>query len=350
MKRERRNVTAIFRVEIRLASSAMRIVRRNLLIVGFFALALLAGRGVTEASLPFLRGGGRAAFAPALTKKPAEEKRRSHRNPILHNLGHVQRAVDALGGRMRSEAAKQWNGLGREWDKLASSVGKLVSTRERRGTQLLDDVVRSFRSVRSGDDLDAARLLTACRAHLELMKSGGAALRVVARDMESNLLKAEAPFRTLPLDNKGRSRSLASLLRSERESGAHDGSVLADRSAAMGLLWMRRSLDFQKDLYASLVPADGPHPKDAAMDAYRATLSPYHGWLLQKAFPVSLSQMPSREVFLAKFGGREVEDLDEEYEREIVDKLKSLIATWEPMIDVWRDEFERLDLEDTSRA
>ena len=70
----------------------------------------------------------------------------------------------------------------------------------------------------------------------------------------------------------------------------------------MGLLWIRRSLAFQSRLFESLLPSDGLHPKDAATEAYREILSPYHGWLLQKIFPTSLSQMPHRQVFLSTFG------------------------------------------------
>jgi hypothetical protein len=178
------------------------------------------------------------------------------------------------------------------------------------------------------------------------MKSGGAALRIVAKDLEANLNKAESLFEKRPKDGK----YLASLLEVERNSGIHDGNMLKEDSAAMGLLWIRRSLAFQKDLYASLIPAKGRHPKDAAVQAYDKTLSPYHGWLLQKIFPASLSQMPDRRVFIAKFGGTEVDDLNEELEGEIVKKLKMLVSTWEPILNTWRNEFERLDLEDTRRA
>ena len=55
-------------------------------------------------------------------------------------------------------------------------------------------------------------------------------------------------------------------------------------------------------------------------------------------------------MFLAKFGGREPDDLDEAYERDITKKLKALVATWEPIIDVWSYEFERLNLEDARRV
>ena len=60
--------------------------------------------------------------------------------------------------------------------------------------------------------------------------------------------------------------------------------------------------------------------------------------------------MPDRRVFIAKFGGTEVDNLDEELEGEILRKLKILVSTWEPILNTWRNAFERLDLEDMRRA
>mmetsp|Transcript_21446 Transcript_21446/g.45837 ORF Transcript_21446/g.45837 Transcript_21446/m.45837 type:complete len:369 (+) Transcript_21446:112-1218(+) len=368
MKRELRRIADLFRTEIRIASSLASAVvsRRNALAAGSLALLLIAGKGIAEAqrlslspSSFLLRGRRAAAFVPAAAKPLRERPKKRH--PLL--------LIDAIGSKIQSETVKHWNGIhrqiagewdklighewdkliGREWDKLASSVVKLFSDSEVRheGSEKLDEVIRTFSSVLNGNDVNTAQLLRACRAHLLLMKTGGASMRVVARDMEANLDKAESLFKKLPKQVGGR---LATLLERERESGIHDGSVLKDDSAAMGLLWIRRSLAFQLDLYSSLIPSDGQHPKDAAMDAYYKTLSPYHGWLLQKAFPLSLSQMPRREAFIAYFGGREIEEFDAELEGVIVKKLERLVATWEPIIRTWEDEFRRLDLEDTRRA
>lgn len=216
----------------------------------------------------------------------------------------------------------------------------------------LDEVVRTFARVFDGKEIQTAELLGAIRAHLELMRSGGAALRLVAKDLEANLGKVEALFERSPEECK----TLRSLLELERESDVHEGNVLQDPSAAIGLLWIRRSLAFQSRLFKSLVlPSDdgggsGRHPKDAACEAYDEHLSPYHGWMLRTVFPASLSQMPHRAVFLSKFGEVEMEDLDEEVQANIARKLRALVGTLEPLIEAWRDCFERLDFEDTRRV
>lgn len=178
------------------------------------------------------------------------------------------------------------------------------------------------------------------------MKSGGSSLRLVAKDLESNLQKAEKPFKKSPKQGK----TLSSLLESEREAGIHQGNVLKEQSAAMGLLWIRRSLSFQLDLYSSLIAQNGPHPRDAAYEAYTKHLSPFHGWALRKVFPASLSQMPNRQAFIAKFGGVTLDELNDEYDREVVRKLKSLVAAWDPLISTWEKDFARLDLEDIRKV
>jgi hypothetical protein len=178
------------------------------------------------------------------------------------------------------------------------------------------------------------------------MKSGGAALRLVAKDLEGNLAKVQTLFDESPRECE----TLRSLLEHERQLDIHDGNVLQDPSAAIGLLWIRRSLAFQSHLFEALCPSDGQHPKDAAYEAYGVHLSPYHGWMLRTVFPASLSQMPHRDVFLSKFGEVEIDELDDEVEGKIVRKLRALIGTLEPLIGEWRNCFEELDVEDTRRV
>ena len=313
----------------------------------FLASVLLIGQwGISAAAedaprriipLPFLRGGAAAASSRALVAKQRSTKKQRQQ---------LRRTTPIVG-----------RGIGREWDKLASSTSRLVANvpkfppfagRRRRGlkSSKLDEVCHTFSTVlRSGDEVDTAQLLRACRAHVDLMKTGGPSLRLVARDLESNVKKAEEAFRQSPRDGQ----RLSTLLERERGRGVHKGSELHERSAAMGLLWIRRSLAFQLDLYACLASGDG-HPRDAAYGAYERHLAPYHGWALQKIFPASLSQMPDRRAFLAKFGGVEIDELSDEHDREIARKLRSLIGTWDPLLSSWKGLFERLGLEDTRKV
>jgi hypothetical protein len=225
-------------------------------------------------------------------------------------------------------------------------VTPLSPTKRQVKCSKLDDVCKTFSACLRGNEVDTAQLIKACRAHLIFMKSVGSSLRLVAKDLESNLQKAEKPFQKSPKQGK----TLSSLLESERDAGIHQGSMLKEHSAAMGLLWIRRSLAFQLDLYSSLINQDGRHPRDAAREAYIKHLSPFHGFALRKVFPLSLSQMPDRQAFIAMFGGVSLDELDEEYDREVVEKLKTLVEAWHPLISTWEKDFARLDLEDVRRV
>jgi hypothetical protein len=330
--------------------------RRGVLQIGFITVLFLAGKSLTEAhiSLPFLRGGyvALSLYSPPVYEHK-QRKRKNAANPVMHRLSDLHNSLNLMGNKIQSETQKHWTGIQshieREWSKLASGIFKLFPVKQKVNLQRLDDVLASFKSVlRNGKEVEIAQLLKACRAHLILVKSGGTALKLVAKDMESNLQKAETLHRLLQSQNKG--KDLSSMLEIEREQGIHDGNVLHDPSAAMGLLWIRRSLAFQMDLYSSLLPSSTQSPAQAAMDAYNKHLLPFHGWMLQKVFPLSLSQMPERQVFIAKFGGMESKDLNDTNEREIVEKLGDLVKTWEPLIGAWKEEFAKMDMEDVRRA
>ncbi|KAL7495880.1 hypothetical protein ACHAWT_004213 [Skeletonema menzelii] len=336
MKREIDLISYLFHTEMKILSLLLSSIRRqkknaaSVLSISFIFILFFAGRGITEAHLavPFLRGGYSSYSVPA-----------------ARPMGMGAQPVGKLYG---------LTSLKRTLTNISDKI-KRTKPIEADGSQHLDEVLRAFQNVLNGNDIDTSQLLKACRAHLKLMKSGGASLRLVAKDLESNLLKAETPFMKAPKQGK----TLYSLLESERHSGIHEeGNLLANESAAMGLLWIRRSLAFQLDLFESSLVSEkgkdpdqeGPHPRDAAYEAYAKHLSPFHGWALRKVFPASLSQMPDREAFIAKFGEVSLEELTDEYDREIVNKLKSLVAAWDPLISSWEKDFERLDLEDMRKV
>lgn len=324
--------------------------------IGFLITLLLMGAdaeggGAPRILPPFLRGGSSA------TKTKRKTEKLDH--PIHVVADNAKRGLGKAGIRMRRDASNAGRGVGRECARLGLAARKLAGSVPRppwprpplrrnrtKSCKRLDEDCRAFSSVLRVDGVDTARLLRACRAHLAVMKSGGPSLRLVARDLESNVRKAERAFKKCP---EGGTR-LSSLLGSERDKGVHDGDRLHEDSAAMGLLWIRRSLAFQRDLYASLANKGGDHPKDAARVAYERHLAPYHGWALRRVFPASLSQMPGRDAFVAKFGGIPAEELDDERDREVSKKLKALVSTWDPLIHSWEAEFERLGLEDTRRV
>ena len=115
----------------------------------------------------------------------------------------------------------------------------------------------------------------------------------------------------------------------------------------MGLLWIRRSLEFQADWYDGILR--GVDPKTSAQRAYQKTLRPYHGWALQKLYAAFLSaNLPTdREGVLAKFLVDQKQKIDtREQEEEILNDLRQLVDLWRPLLNQWEQNFVELGLED----
>lgn len=342
---------------------------KTYIIVNIWTLTLLVRECMSAPHLPtsilhFLRGGSTAAAATAATKSRVIPKngRPQHRRKPPLRLGNLHHGLNEFGDKIQSNAGRGWNemrsNLSQEWEKMASNAPRLpplpkpknplriLFRRRRCGSNVLDEVVRTFELVHHGRDVDTEKLLRACRAHLALMKTSKS-LRLVAKDLESNLKKTESLCRK---SKPSEVRTLTKLLELERRSGIHNGNCLKDPSAAVGLLWIRRSIAFQSDLYASLIPSEGKPPRDSALEAYAKHIKPYHGWALGKIFPASLHQMPDRKVFIAKFYGIDEKDLEDAHEKEVVRKLRTLVDTWEPLLETWKSDFEEMDMEDTRKV
>lgn len=122
------------------------------------------------------------------------------------------------------------------------------------------------------------------------------------------------------------------------------GGILKEPSAALSILWMRRTLSFQNSFFEELsktTPEQSDAPARAALTAYHRTLEPYHSNLLRKVYRIGLPRgMPDRQTLLAKFGGSE---------RTIGD-MRKLVQVWRPLLKSMERPFLALDLEDTRRV
>jgi len=97
------------------------------------------------------------------------------------------------------------------------------------------------------------------------------------------------------------SPTLRDLLQYEADSGVHEKLPrLKEKSAAMGLLWVRRQLHYQTALFANViqVPDHFATAKDAISAAYTEVYDRYHGWAVQKIFSYSFKAAPdTSEVY-----------------------------------------------------
>jgi len=73
---------------------------------------------------------------------------------------------------------------------------------------------------------------------------------------------------------------------------------LKEKSAGMGLLWVRRQLHYQTEIFSNvmLVPDVYQSATDAVAAAYTSVYDRYHGWAVQKIFNYSFQAAPDVDV------------------------------------------------------
>jgi hypothetical protein len=259
----------------------------------------------------------------------ASERTYSAKQPVVHHLPNFFRRMQA------NEAGTDEGILSRIHEQKATRIGELA---------------KYFEPVLKGhghrSDIDTLHLLRACRKFESLMKDIGE--QQVAKDMEGNIEKVLALYQQTP---PHRRRTISALLEYEKAMGIHGPhGILKDPSAAVGILWIRRSLSFQSRMYKALLEP-GMDPKDATMTAYQSELQPYHGWALQQLYKLSLQYAsPSRKEMFVKVGGFEGAHFGEEEEQATLRDIRHLLATWRPIIGRCKQLYAALDMEDKRRV
>jgi hypothetical protein len=258
----------------------------------------------------------------------ASEKTCSVKQPGVHQQ------LATFFRRTQNQAEADQDTVALEHQKMATRVGDLA--------KYFEPVLTGRRNT---SDIDTLHLLRACRRFESLMKEMGE--RQIAKDMEGNIEKVLALYQQTP---SHRRKTVSALLEYEKATGIHGPhGTLKDPSAAVGILWIRRSLSFQSRMYTSLLEP-GTDPKHATMAAYRSELQPYHGWALQQLYTLLLqSSAPSRKKMLIKLGGLEGAHFGEENEQVILRDINYLLSTWRPIIGRCKHIYAALDLEDKRR-
>jgi len=97
-----------------------------------------------------------------------------------------------------------------------------------------------------------------------------------------------------------RSPTLRDLLQYEIDTDLHDGKLpsLKEKSAGMGLLWVRRQLHYQLAIYSNMDSGKFSSTNEAVAEAYKEVYEHCHGWAVQKIFNYSFQAAPdSKEIF-----------------------------------------------------
>lgn len=209
-------------------------------------------------------------------------------------------------------------------------------------------LARNFQTVlRDNHVIDMPHLLQACHRFEKAMID--IEQKQSAKDLRNNIAKAESFYKSVHHEH-----SMEAVLAMEKASGIHDYgphglSLLKDPSCAMGLLWIRRSLQFQYRMFRSLLQdVDAMH---AALSAYEDTLKIYHGWALQKVYVIAVkSATPSNKEWFARLGGFALDKFGAAEEEATRRDLQELLTVWEPLLQLWEEIYAELDLEDRRRV
>jgi hypothetical protein len=110
------------------------------------------------------------------------------------------------------------------------------------------------------------------------------------------------------------SPTLRDLLEFELDMDVHDKRPhLKEKTAAMGLLWVRRQLNYQTALFANViqVPDRFDSARSAISAAYSEVYDKYHGWTVQKIFNYSFQAAPDTTEVYKVMNPRRLKDVTE---------------------------------------
>jgi len=90
-----------------------------------------------------------------------------------------------------------------------------------------------------------------------------------------------------------RGPTIKELLQEEIEMKMHAKLPrLKEKSAGMGLLWVRRQLHYQTNIFSNMYSGTYTSVNDAVTAAYKEVYDRYHGWTVQKIFTYSFQAAP----------------------------------------------------------
>uniref|UniRef100_A0A7S1YJE4 Glycolipid transfer protein domain-containing protein n=1 Tax=Grammatophora oceanica TaxID=210454 RepID=A0A7S1YJE4_9STRA len=139
-------------------------------------------------------------------------------------------------------------------------------------------------------------------------------------DHRRGLLELEAAWENRDTSSQLRSPTLRELLEYEIDMDVHGNNRLPrlkDKTAAMGLLWVRRQLHYQTALFANVmqVPKKYANAIEAISAAYKEVYSKIHGWAVQKIFTYSFQAAPEPSEIYKFMNPKRLEQVMQEAKR-----------------------------------
>ncbi|KAI8468514.1 MAG: glycolipid transfer protein [Monoraphidium minutum] len=121
--------------------------------------------------------------------------------------------------------------------------------------------------------------------------------------------------------------TLGEIVRADRARGA----ATAKNSRTRNLHRLAAAIAFVKILFERLMRAPGAPLREAAGEAYEATLAPFHTMLIRGAVRAGMLTLPSREHFLAAIG--ETEESAAPRCEDVIASCSSVIVVVERLLD-----------------
>ena len=151
-------------------------------------------------------------------------------------------------------------------------------------------------------ELRVEQMLDAFVSTLAICEVFGPLMSLAIKNDQANFDKVRNAWNELSARGEPqRCSRLRGLLETERATGIHKaGGVLADPSAAIALVWIRRSLDFQNSILDGLANDRFAALANVARDAYKTHLEGFHNFWLKNTFRAALAGLPSRAEFLQR--------------------------------------------------
>lgn len=206
------------------------------------------------------------------------------------------------------------------------------------------DLARDFhaaiRAINQDDqDIHVGHLLSACDRLQETMYKIG--FSQGAKDIGGNIRKIRNIYNSASSSQRD---SMPALLRYEMGTGVHARGI-KDPSAAMGFIWLGRTLNYQYDMFRLMLD-EHEEPYCAARRAYDQDLKPHQSWAVQKVCQAAMTTLKpmKRTSVLSRFGGFEEEAFGPLEHDATSNDIRELINSWQPLLARWKKVISDLDL------
>ena len=212
-------------------------------------------------------------------------------------------------------------------------VDKMVSaTTTARGKGVVQPLTGETEPPIPSGDIDALSFCSAMRVFAEWRilrqvppgyKGYAVGMTLGQKDIVQNIAKIEQAIQgyvdyriehgSHDADDVVASPTLRDLLQYEVNMNVHEKLPrLKEKSAAMGLLWVRRQLQYQTAIFANVVDSRYDSTRAAVQSAYDEVYNNYHGWAVQKIFSYSFQAAPDASEIYKYMNPHRLEEVQNE--------------------------------------